>query len=149
MTASMMVTNVLQMCDECYFTNVTVEIHMKLLSADETLVQNAFIICKGAMLLSPIIRDNLMTSLEKRINNYQSNVTQHLGSVMIKVRAFYNRMSDEKNWWEILNAFDMITSLSNNTVENTNHELKSYKTDKKRMTDIGIVYSCYEWMITK
>ena len=149
MTASMMVTNVLQMCDECYFTNVTVEIHMKLLSADETLVQNAFIICKGAMLLSPIIRDNLMTSLEKRINNYHSNVTQHLGSVMIKVRAFYNRMSDEKNWWDILNAFDMITSLSNNTVENTNHELKSYKTDKKRMTDIGIVYSCYEWMITK
>ena len=101
------------------------------------------------MLLSPIIRDNLITSLEKRIINYQSSVTQHLGSVLMKVRAFYNRMSDEKNWWEILNAYDMMTSLSNNTVKNTNNELKSYKTDKKRMTDIGIVYSCYEWMIMK
>ena len=139
----------LQICDECSFTSVMAEIHLKLLSADETLVQNAFIICKGAMLLSPIIRDNLMILLEQRIQNYQTNVTQHLSTVLSKVVDFYKRMSDEKNWWKILIEDDMITSLSNNSVENINNELKSYKTDKKRMTDIGIVYSCYEWMNTK
>lgn len=121
----------------------------KLLTADETFVQSAFIIAKGVMLLSPNIRDQLMTSLELRISNYQSDVTSQLKSVLENVRNFFHRKESQKNWWDILSSNEVVTSLSNNSVERTNSELKSYKCDKRRTTDIGICYSSYEWMITK
>lgn len=101
------------------------------------------------MVLSPIIRDQLMTLLEQRISNYQNDVTSQLKLILQEVRVFFHRMEAQKNWWNILSSHDDVTSLSNNNVERINNELKSYKCDKRRTTDIGICYSSYEWMITK
>ena len=48
------------------------------------------------MVLSPIIRDQLMTLLEQRISNYQNDVTSQLKLILQEVRVFFHRMEAQK-----------------------------------------------------